>query len=60
MSIYNTTSILSQKLTMNMDVPYTQNALKTFKQSVKEATLPLVKLAKYYEIVEVCVGECVV
>lgn len=37
MSIYNTTSILGQKLTMNMDVPYMQNALKTFKQSLKYA-----------------------
>ena len=37
MSVYNISSILHQKFTMNMSVNYTQNMLKTFKQSLKFA-----------------------
>ncbi len=37
MSFYNITSILYQKLSMNMNVRYVQNIVATFKQSIKYA-----------------------
>lgn len=37
MSVYNISSILYQKFSMNMDVNYAQNAIQTLKQSLKFA-----------------------
>ncbi len=41
-SIYNVSSILHQKLTMNMDVGYTQNYIANFKKAIKFAFASLV------------------
>lgn len=42
MSFYNITSILHQKMTMNMNVNYTQNALKVLMQSIRFALANIV------------------
>ncbi len=55
MSVFNITSILSQKLTMNMNVSYTQNMLKTFTKSLKFALANIVLNLPYFAVVLVLI-----
>jgi len=49
-SIYNISSILHQKLTMNMDVGYTQNYIANFKKAIKFAFASLVYSLPFFII----------
>ena len=55
MSVYNISSILGQKFTMNMNVNYTQNMLRTFKQSLKYALANIIFNLPYLAIVIVLI-----
>ena len=49
-SIYNISSVLHQKLTMNMDVGYTQNYISNFKKAIKFAFASLVYALPFFVI----------
>ena len=55
MSVYNISSILGQKFTMNMNVNYTQNMLRTFKQSLKYALANIIFNLPYLAIIVVLI-----